>query len=153
MTPAPYAKGTAVDAGRTKYEIETMLRKRGARSTAMAQSGDKAMVVFELQDRQVRFVMPLPAQPPPAAARMQPGREDLSKRWEQACKERWRAMLLAIKSKFVSIDSGVESFEEAWMAHIVVGGATLGQRLLPDVAQAYRDPEHKLPPLLPGGQS
>lgn len=55
-----------------------------------------------------------------------------------AVRERWRALALALKAKLVSIEAGVETFEEAFLAHIVMpGGSTVGQRVLPSVGEAY----------------
>lgn len=62
--------------------------------------------------------------------------------WEQACRSSWRALLLAIKAKLVSVESGVESFEEAFLAQLVVkddeGRAVrFGVRAVKAIAEAY----------------
>lgn len=62
--------------------------------------------------------------------------------WEQACRSSWRALLLAIKAKLVSVESGVESFEEAFLAQLVVqddqGRAVrFGTRAVKAIAEAY----------------
>lgn len=62
--------------------------------------------------------------------------------WEQACRSSWRALLLAIKAKLVSVESGVESFEEAFLAQLVVkddqGRAVrFGTRAVQAIADAY----------------
>lgn len=152
-----YAAGTKVAVSKTEAEIKDLLRSRGATRTAFAEEAGRAVVFFELRDRRVQFTMPLPRadekrftqdkrgsrRPPTAATRA----------WEQACRERWRALLLTIKAKFVSIESEVETFEEAFLAHLVVpggGGKTVGQHALPAVAEAYRT--GTMPPLLPAGE-
>lgn len=149
-----YAEGTSVPVAKTEVEIKEMLRRRGATRTAFAEEAGRAVVFFELQDRRVQFTMPLPR--PDERRFTHDGRglrrtQDVAaKAWEQACREKWRALLLTMKAKFVSVDNQVESFEEAFLAHIVVpGGGTLGARALPAVAEAYRT--GTLPPLLPSG--
>ncbi len=58
---------------------------------------------------------------------------------EQERRRRWRALLLTIKAKLVSVENGIEKFEEAFLAHIVIaGGQTVGQKALPELAQIYK---------------
>jgi len=152
-----YAEGTSVPVAKSKMEIELLLQKHRATRTAMAQEAGRAVVYFELQDRRVQFSMPLPLMDEKRFVFGQGGHswkkrtpEAQAKAWEQACRERWRALLLAIKAKFVSVETGVETFEQAFLAHIVLpGGMTVGQRVLPAVAESYRT--GTLPPLLPSG--
>lgn len=149
-----YAKGTSVPAAKTELEIKELLRTKGATRLGIAEEPGRAVVMFELADRRVQFTMPLPARdeqrftrdrfhrPRPASA--------AQASWEQACREKWRALLMTIKAKFVSVEDRVETFEEAFLAHIATpGGGTFGQQALPALAEAYRT--GKLPPLLPAG--
>ena len=49
-------------------------------------------------------------------------------RWEQACRERWRALVLCLKGKLESIESGIETFEQAFLAHTFLpSGETFGE--------------------------
>jgi hypothetical protein len=62
--------------------------------------------------------------------------------WEQGCRSSWRALLLAIKAKLVSVESGVESFEEAFLAQLVVKddegrNVRFGTRAVQAIANAY----------------
>lgn len=54
--------------------------------------------------------------------------EEQAKLWEQACRARWRALALTIKAKLVAIDEGVETVEEAFLAHMVVADAGKSKR-------------------------
>ena len=60
---------------------------------------------------------------------------DASERlWEQACKERWRALHLCVKAKLEAIDAGVETFEDAFLAHVQTEtGETIGERIKPQL--------------------
>jgi hypothetical protein len=58
------------------------------------------------------------------------------------------ALLLAVKAKLVAVDDGIETFEEAFMAHVVMpDGRSVGDHIKPRIASAYR--EHQMVPLLP----
>ena len=60
----------------------------------------------------------------------------------------WRALALSIKAKLVGVDDGIETFEQAFMAHVVMpDGLTLGDHVTPKIAAAYES--GKMPALLP----
>ncbi|RKI08303.1 hypothetical protein D7Y15_26210 [Corallococcus sp. AB030] len=151
-----YASRTSVPVAKTEMEIKELLRRHGATRTGFAEEEGRAVIMFEMQERRVQFTMPLPRRDELRFAEDSRGYtrtvESQRKLWEQACREKWRALLLTIKAKFVSVESQVETFEEAFLAHIVVPGAggTLGQRALPAIAEAYKT--GTLPPLLPSGE-
>lgn len=69
--------------------------------------------------------------------------------WEQACRQRWRALSLAIKAKLEAVECGITDFESEFLAHIVLpSGQTVGGWMLPQIAEAYET--RSMPPLLPG---
>lgn len=152
-----YAQGTSVAVWKSRQEIEQLLDKHRAARRATAQEEGRAVVMFELQDRRVQFELKLPARAD-FAKKKRNGRLvsvtplEQDRAWEQACRERWRALLLALKSKFVSLETGIETFEEAFLAHIVIPG-TNGQRIgmwfAPQLAESYA--KNKPPPMLPSG--
>lgn len=94
--------------------------------------------------RNVMFELPLPK---PEAFRLNGNRqtrtpEKQHEAWEQGCRSSWRALLLAIKAKLVSVQSGVESFEEAFLAQLVVRdedgrSVRFGIRAVKAIAEAY----------------
>src|SRR6185437_13211207 len=66
--------------------------------------------------------------------------------------QKWRALLLAIKSKLESVSSGIESCEEAFLAHVVMpDGITVGQHARPRIESAYKGAP--MMALLPGPNS
>ncbi len=68
--------------------------------------------------------------------------------WEQACRSRWRALFLCIKAKLESIESGIETFEDAFLAHIQMpDGHTVAEHVRPRIAAAYET--GTMQPLLP----
>ncbi|WP_210386043.1 hypothetical protein [Phyllobacterium sp. SYP-B3895] len=69
--------------------------------------------------------------------------------WEQACRSRWRALLLSIKAKLESVEAGIETFEDAFLAHIQMpDGLSVSEHVRPRIATAYET--NSMQPLLPG---
>ena len=133
--PRKYAQGTSVVAEKTRTEIDALTRKYGSQGCLVGEVGDFGMVEFVRDGIRVRFVLPLAAN---------------KKRVDQAeHRRRWRALFLVIKARLEGVASGVESFEEAFLSHVVVGdGTTVGERMLPQLEDARKN--GVLPPLLPG---
>lgn len=129
-----YAERTTVPVDKTKTEIEKTLSKYGARSFAYFTEVGRAIVVFEAHDRRIRFDLPLPEGENEAARKVQ--------------RQRWRALLLCIKAKLESVESKIETFEDAFLAHVVMpDGVTVGQHARPMIKQVYDSGEMR--PLLP----
>lgn len=155
-----YAQQTNVAVSKSLEEIRTMILKAGGDKFATAEEDGYARIAFELHDRRVMFELGLP--PKDAfATRERYGRTVKAdpawqmKEWEQACRVQWRALALCIKAKLVSVESDVESFEEAFLAHIVVrDGSGKTQRFAEIATKAIADSylKGRLPPLLGGGQ-
>ena len=67
--------------------------------------------------------------------------------WEQAVRQRWRALHLVIQAKLEAVETGISTFDEEFLAWITLpDDTTVGQRLLPQVARAYETGD--MPPLL-----
>lgn len=129
-----YAARTDVPIERSRSEIEKTLKRYGAKSFAYFSEKGRAIVVFEASDRRIRFDIPLP--------------DGDSAKDQQQERSRWRALLLCIKAKLESVDSKIESFEEAFLAHVVMpDGITVGQHTRPLIASSYKSGD--IQPLLP----
>lgn len=104
----------------------------------------------------MRFLLPLPSKEDPAIKFSHNGKHErnrvqLETAWEQACRQRWRALNLAIMAKLEAVESGITTFEEEFLAHLVLpNGRTVGQWAVPAVTKGLAD--GKMPPLLPSGQ-
>ncbi len=138
-----YAEGTKVAESKSKVEIDEMLRKWKASSVAIGEDSGAGVVIFVVAGWHVRFRCPLPT--PAQAAERKDGhgyRLGATKQgvWlEEERRRRWRALGFTIKAKLVSVENGIEKFEEAFLAHIVVeGGMTVGQKALPALAEVYK---------------
>lgn len=137
-----YAARTEVSVDKTKAEIEKLLARYGATSFASGWSPEGATIVFEAKARRIRFELPMPKQETFRSV----------KKWEQEQRRRWRCLALMVKSKLEAVESGIVSFEEEFLAHIVVPGRgeTFGQWVRPQLAEAYAGGK-AMPPLLGAG--
>ena len=151
---ARYAEYTSVPAERTKAEIERLINQSGATSFMAGSSATEAVIAFEMQDRRVMFRLPMP-DPKSRAFTHTPSKGQARapakayEAWEQGCRSRWRALMLAIKAKLEAVEIGITTFEDEFMAHIVMpDGRTVSQHVRPKIAHAYETGD--MPPLLPG---
>lgn len=141
----PYAAGTSVPVERSQVELERMLLAKGARSFYRGFDGDKAVIGFTIQDRHVKFELPLPT---PADVQVRRGgRVVANAKLDQMARERWRALVLCVKAKLTSVEAGVETFEQAFMAHVLLPNRQTVYEWIN--AQGGIASGH-LPPLLPG---
>ena len=148
-----YAEHTLVPVAESKAEIEAILTRYGADQFASGWAEGRAVIQFKAKERFVRFELPLPAQDEKRFRLDHRGyaRSDTKRLevWEQACRQRWRCLALAVKAKLEAVESGITTFEDEFMAHIVLpGDKTLGQWARPQIADAYAN--NRLPPMLPG---
>lgn len=150
----PYAENTQVSSEKSKMEIEQTLARYGASSFASGWQGQRAVITFEAHGRRIRFDLPLPSPEEKRFTHRGYSRRTLEQSrnaYDQEVRRLWRAMLLAIKAKLEVVESGIASFEEEFMAHIVLpNGATVGKWMTPQLHQAYT--VGQMPPLLGSGQ-
>lgn len=147
-----YASKTEVSVEKTVAEIRTTLVRYKASSFGQFEEPGAAMIAFELQHRRIIFRLPLPRQDDKQfilnGRRQTRSFAQRIEAWEQACRSRWRALFLCIKAKLESVESGIETFEDAFMAHIQMPDGTMfGDVARPAIAKSY---ESGLPPMLTG---
>lgn len=151
----PYAEKTSVSPEKSRAEIERILSRYGAAAFSYGYEGDRAMVAFQAEGRFVRFQV---TTPPLEDFRHAPGRSYRTRTQsqqqaaqEQAIRQRWRALALVIKAKLESIESGIETFDEAFMPHILLPDMTrAGDWLSPQIERAYETGE--MPDMLPAAR-
>lgn len=122
---APYAQNTTVPADRTRAEIEKTLQRYGADQFAYGWETNRAMIQFRAHGRQIRFVLPLPDRADPIYTHT-PVKGEVrtyvaaEKVYEQATRQRWRALLLLVKAMLEGIESGIVAFEDVFLAQTVL---------------------------------
>lgn len=146
-----FAASTEVSASRSRDEIERTLTRYGADQFMYGWQDDAAMVAFRMGGRQVRFVLPMPSKSDRRFTHHSRGARSPDaalKEWEQAVRQRWRALALVIKAKLEAVESGISEFEDEFLANIILpDGSTAGQWMRPQIAHAYATSE--MPKLLP----
>lgn len=150
-----YAEKTSVPVDKSKAEIERTLQRYGADQFISGWDQNRAMIGFRMSGRQIRFIVELPDKDEKDFTHT-PGREirrsesQAYAAWEQACRQRWRALALVIKAKLEAVETGITIFEDEFMAHIVLpDGQTVGEFMRPQIAHAYE--KGSMPKLLPYG--
>lgn len=151
-----YASTTDVSAAKSREEIERTLARYGASSFGYMTTQEPvpaALIMFRYQARNYRITIPLPARTDPAL------RKRLNQyavaptpnagAYDQAIKQRWRAVALYIKATLEAVESGIVTFEEAFLAAAMLPtGETVGAWANSDLDDAARRGE--LPAHLPG---
>lgn len=127
-----YAKNTTVSCEKSKTEIERTLTRYGATHFAYTTMPEGAVVQFVNNGKRIRFLVPMPNRP------RQDAPDAHFRRWEKSQRQKWRALALVIKAKLEAVASGICTFEEEFLAHIVLpNGQTAGQHLIPRIDEAY----------------
>ena len=147
-----YAATTSVSVSKTKGEVDGLLRKHKATGFGVFEEQARAMLVFEMAARRIVFHLPLPNRQDKQFLFNGRGQRRTSDAalaaWEQGCRSRWRALFLCMKAKLESIESGIETFEDAFLAHIQMpDGQTISEHVRPRIASAYET--GSMQPLLP----
>ena len=148
-----FAATTEVSVERSRAEIESLIVRYGATSTAFMNAPGRALIMFEAQDRRIVFELPLPDQHDERFKQTPTGREKRNPEawhaaWEQACRQKWRALALVIKAKLEAVESGITTFEDEFLAHIIMpDGMSVGKHIKPAIQAWYAS--GKMRPLLP----
>jgi hypothetical protein len=100
-------------------ELERTLERYGADQFAYGTDGEEWVVGFRAHERFVQMRIKKP--------------DD-----ERDQRQRWRALVLVVKAKLESIESGLETFEEAFLANIMLpNGSTVGASVEGWIDEAY----------------
>lgn len=150
--PGSYAKGTTVPAERTREELAKTLDRFGATAFAYMSRSNRELIAFEYHGLGVRLECPLPSPSDDAIRLDRYGHTrteaDIEKRWQVERRRRWRCLLNVVKAKLTAIEDEIETFEQAFLAHIDVGGYTLAERIVPQLQEAVATGQLDLPPML-----
>ncbi len=156
----PFAEGTTVPVEKSRAEIEQIVTRYGATKFSSGWDGDTAAIMFAASNRVVKFVLRLPTIEEMKAAdekrrkaariRLAPATADkLAKMQMEESRRRWRALALVIKGRLEAVESGIESFDVAFMAHLMLPNKrTVSDEVLPKLEQAYGT--NTMPKLLTG---
>ncbi len=151
---ARYAENTTVSAETSRGEIERTLLRYGAAAFSYGWEGNKALIAFKMRGKFIRFVIQMPDRDDrefklTETRKWARSEEAAYKAWEQACRQKWRALALVIKAKLEGVEAGISVFEEEFLSSILLpNNQTVGEYVLPQVTIAYET--GKMPVLIPG---
>jgi hypothetical protein len=120
----PFASQTNTSVADSVRELEEFVRRAGGTSFESRLDGPRTGVTFELRGRRIAFALRLPVKEAFLQRKDRWGRalvnspERQDQAWRQAGRAKWRALALCVKAKFVSIESGVETVDQAFLAHL-----------------------------------
>lgn len=152
-----FAAQTSVSSERTRGEIERTLQRYGASRFMHGWDGDNVALGFTMRNRTIRLMLTMPSRKAdefvkaPRRGRRTP--EAAERLWEQACRSRWRALLLVIRAKLEATACGISTFEDEFLAWTVLpgtGGQTVGDAMREDITARIAG-STTAPLLLPGG--
>jgi hypothetical protein len=149
-----YASNTNVSTDSSRAEIERTLRRYKATAFAYGWTDTAATVMFEIAGRRIRFVLPMPDPNDPRFTMTPSGKQRRSpeaaeREWEQAQRQRWRALALVIKAKLEAVEAGISTVEAEFLSNVMLpNGATVGEWAAPQLAIAYE--QSTMPALMPG---
>jgi hypothetical protein len=155
-----FAKNTDVSAEKSRAEIERTLTRYGATAFMYGWEGERAVLGFRAHNRMLRFILPMPDRASAefkytahanSWAKQKLSDDASAKKYEQAVRQRWRALALTIKAKLEAVDTGITEFESEFLAQIVLpNGQTMADHARPLIAVAYETGD--MPLLLPNLQ-
>ncbi len=136
-----YAEGTTVQPEKSEMEIKALLRKHKA-DQVMSGSDEatgRVLIGFAMKGRRIRVSVGLPPLTDPMFNRWRFDAAGRVRARDAEIRRLWRALLLTIKARFEVVESGIETFESAWLAHIVMpDGSTVADNAIPALEAMYR---------------
>jgi|GEM_PF-622415 len=113
-----YAYGTDVSVQNSQFEIQRTLARFNAHGFAFMkdprQGARRAMVLFQVGDRKIRFDVPEPDVANAPKLNLFEARKDAEER------RLWRSLAMAVKAKLDIINSGIATFEEEFLPYTLV---------------------------------
>jgi hypothetical protein len=119
------------------------VRRYGADQFAYMTGQAQAVIAFVSHGKQVRFILPMPDAnetrfthtPERGIMRTAQAAE---REYEQAVKQKWRALNLVVKAKLEAVEAGIVTFEQEFGMHLVLpGGRSVADEVLPAIEAAY----------------
>jgi hypothetical protein len=133
-----YAERTKVPVEKSLQDIQRVVQKHGAKEFMQGFNEEKVLIQFTMKDRRLRFVLPIPKKVA----------YEYESKHEQKKRQRFRALYICIKAKLTSVEDGIETFDDAFLANIVLpDNTTVGEFVLPQIEASYQ--RGQMPPMLP----
>ena len=118
-----YGTGTRVEVHRSRHELEHVLHKYGADEVLFVEADANASIQFAMHGRYVQLALPLPdphdarfTHTPSGKPRALSAQE---RAYDQALREHWRSLIVAVRGKLQSVESGISTFEQEFDRFLV----------------------------------
>lgn len=136
-----YAETTSVAFEKSVAEIIGLIKRHGALNIGQFEGEDYFAIQFVISDRLIRFRLPIPSlteMPTHDGRRNTLTVAQRQGKLDQARRSKGRALLLVIKAKLESVESGIETVEQAFLANVVMAnGETVYDRIHRPIALEY----------------
>lgn len=147
-----YAKSTTVSPEKSQEEIKKTLRKYGADRFGIMEEKNKGHVMFEYNGLLIQ--MSVDFEDRENFSKTESGKKRIDSAietaFEQSIRQKWRALLLAIKAKLESVESGISTIEQEFMAFVMMpDGRPLGEHIVPRLQEISKT--GKMPKMLTFG--
>jgi hypothetical protein len=144
-----YASNTSVSPEKSQAEIQQVLRRYGAGRFGVMEDHEKAYVMFEFRGLTIQMDVALPNRTDNKYHLTPTGRTRSDtqqiQEYEQDVRQKWRALLLAIKAKLEAVESGISTIEKEFLAFVVMPDGKLLfdhiQPALSDMVQTKKMPK------------
>ena len=140
---AQYASNTNVSVLNSQAEIQTILRRFGAKSFGTmeeeTETGQRvAYLMFTVNNLRVQFDVELPNRIDFKYTETGRDRSEkqIDEKYELAIRRKWRALTLMVKAKLVGVDESCATIEKEFMAYVMLpNGKTIGESLVPKLQE------------------
>jgi hypothetical protein len=136
---ATYASSTDVSSDKSRAEVERTLTRYGATHFGYMSEPGRVLIAFQKEGRQVRFAIPMPDRNERRFTHHSRGVRTPSAaltEYEQAVKQKWRALALVVKAKLEAVESGIAEFDQEFYGYMVLpSGRTVYDDTQEQVAQ------------------
>ena len=125
MTPSRRSyESTTVPVAKSQAELRGLLQKFGAQQFTFGEGRDWAGVEFLHADHLVRVRCPLrPPTDSAVQAQMKASHRSIAESTtallDREAMRVWRVLVWSVKARLVSVEEGLESFEQAFLSHLV----------------------------------
>lgn len=105
---AGYAARTRVPVAASRAELEKLMQRFGAERWAQYTEKGSVVMFFEIAGVPYKFALPIKSQHDEARL--------------------WRCLVASVKGKLISVEEGIETFDQAFIGHVVLkGGMTVSE--------------------------
>jgi hypothetical protein len=141
-----YAASTSVAVEKSRAEIERLLSTHHCTKfmAGVDHETHRATVQFQAHNRIVKFDLALPNPADPKYRKikgryLQRTAAGVAKVVAQDERTKWRALLLVIKAKLEAVESGIATFEDEFLAHVLLPNLqTVSEYIGPTIDQIYK---------------